>query len=295
MDYNVFKSEVRNRVSLASDPGSEVELRSIRKLNGVMLDGITIMKHGSKIAPTIYLDHYFDMYQEGCSLDLIVGYILRENEARQVRRFPEEMNLRDFEFVRPRLGLRLVNTAMNREMLFGVPHFQVLDLAAVCYYRLSLPEADNGAVMVKNEDLVLWDVEEEELFREALAGSLANEPAVSEPLWQMLKEMSGLDTDESSEYRSEQLYVLTNKSRSFGAACMLYPHVLENLAETLGSDLVILPSSVHEVLLMPCSPLFSKEDCDTLVAEINATEVARYEVLSNHVYFYSRDEQKMKM
>lgn len=295
MDYNTFKTEVRNRVRLAADPDCEVELRSIRKLNGVTLDGITVMEKGAKIAPTIYLDHYYDMYQGGCSLDLIAGFILRENRARRVRELPADVDLEDFGFVRPRLGLRLINTDMNRELLFGVPHFGVLDLAAVCFLQVSLPEADQGAVMVKNEYLALWDIGAEELFREALAGSMKNEPALLEPLWQMLEDMTGCSGEACEDHRDEQLYVLTNKSKSFGAACVLYPHVLENLADSLGDDLVILPSSVHEVLLMPRSLVPSRAECDALVSGVNASELAPYEVLSNHVYFYSRNRRKLEM
>lgn len=295
MDYNAFKAEIVNRVSLAANPDCEVELRSIRKLNGVTLDGITIMEKSAKIAPTIYLDHYYDMYQGGCSLDLIAGYILRENKARRVRELPADVELGNFEFVRPKLGIRLIHADMNRELLFGVPHFRVLDLAAVCYLQFSLPEADHGAVMVKNEYLSLWNIGADALFREALAGSMKNEPALLEPLRQMLEDIAGCSAEEDGDSRDEQLYVLTNKSKNFGASCMLYPHVLANLADFLGDDLVVLPSSVHEVLLMPRSSIASKAECDALVAGVNATELAPYEVLSNHAYVYSRKRRKLEM
>ena len=85
------------------------------------------------------------------------------------------------------------------------------------------------------------------------------------------------------------MYVLTNSLRNLGASCILYPHVLDMAGEIIGEDFYVLPSSIHEVILVPESNAMEQMEMDEMVTEINATQVAEEEILSNHAYFYERE------
>lgn len=95
------------------------------------------------------------------------------------------------------------------------------------------------------------------------------------------------------EDEGDFMYVLSNQLRSFGAASIVYPHVLEMVGKIVGEDFCVLPSSVHEVIIVPESYSLEQKEMDEMVTEINATQVADEEVLSNHAYFYERAAKKL--
>lgn len=91
------------------------------------------------------------------------------------------------------------------------------------------------------------------------------------------------------------MYVLTNPQKSKGAAAMLYPGLLQSIAEATQSSFYILPSSIHEVLLMKEGNGMGAKELQSMVTDINQAQVPPQEVLSNQVYFYDGKEQKISL
>ena len=91
------------------------------------------------------------------------------------------------------------------------------------------------------------------------------------------------------------MYVLTNQNKLNGASCILYEHLLELFADRLGADLYILPSSVHEVILIPATSDTSFAELSRMVKEVNETQVSPEEILSDHVYYFSRNSRSIRM
>ena len=89
------------------------------------------------------------------------------------------------------------------------------------------------------------------------------------------------------------MYVLTNQQKLYGAACMLYPGVLKAFSEENGQDFYVLPSSVHEVILIPAEPGTNEALLREIVTEINRTQVAKDEVLADSIYYYSRNRDQI--
>jgi len=85
------------------------------------------------------------------------------------------------------------------------------------------------------------------------------------------------------------LYVQTNSMGICGACTILYPNQLKNFADTVNADLVILPSSIHEVLLIPYEAKLSFPELTNMVTHINRAEVSVEDRLSDQVYLYSRE------
>ena len=97
------------------------------------------------------------------------------------------------------------------------------------------------------------------------------------------------------DYVPSDMYILTNETKLNGAACILYENVLYDFAQKLGEDLYILPSSVHEVILLPKLSVFEKDELVNMVREVNTEGVAAEEVLSDHVYEYNRTQRLITM
>ena len=201
-----------------------------------------------------------------------------------------------------RLGSRLrkrandvtvVNYAMNRELLEDVPHRRFLDLAGILYCDVRNPAFSNAAVLIQNSIAEKWGVSADWLFETARRNMLLYEPAEIWPMGRMLADLRGIpDENTMPEF---PLYVLTNKSRMFGAACMMYPDVFKNATLEIKGDFYVLPSSIHEVLLLPSDNVFDAEGLGRLVREINENQVEPYEVLSNNVYYYDSEKEELGM
>ncbi len=115
-------------------------------------------------------------------------------------------------------------------------------------------------------------------------GELFGEGWIQEVVGQMMEDL---------EEVKMPMYVLTNRQKLYGAACMLYPGVLKEFGRQLGQDFYILPSSVHEVILVPGETGAEHGALQKIVKEINQTQVAEDEVLADSVYYYSRGEDRI--
>lgn len=89
------------------------------------------------------------------------------------------------------------------------------------------------------------------------------------------------------------MYVLSNKSRVDGAACMLYPNLIQDFAEAIQSSFYIIPSSIHELLLLPTRHLEESQEIKSMIREINDTQVSAEEILSYSLYLYDKEERRI--
>ena len=91
------------------------------------------------------------------------------------------------------------------------------------------------------------------------------------------------------------MYVLTNQSHLNGASALLYKDILRDFAHSLEENFYILPSSIHEVILVPANGIMSKNSLELMVKDVNQKEVSPMERLSDHVYFYDRFTHKITL
>ena len=180
-----------------------------------------------------------------------------------------------------------------------MPHFPCLDLAIVFHVLVDMKEEDRIATMlVRNEHLKWWKVTREEIYREACANTQKLLPERFTTLYALLAG-SGEGADALEKEPGEEpgcsMYVLSNCIRNFGAAAVLYRNVLKNIGKYLEEDFYVLPSSVHEVIIVPDSSAPSWQETAAIVKEINETQVREEEVLSDVPYHYRREEDRLAM
>lgn len=293
MEYREFLENVRKEVESRYDSNVSVTLNHVMKNNGTELDGITIMEKDKNIAPTIYINSFYDRYREGVSLKAVVSEIIRIYNQNKNSININADYFENYENVRKTIVYKLVNYQKNKKLLEDVPYKRVLDLAVVFYCLIEQRKGVSATALIHNEHLRIWNVTEDEIYNDALkntpvllAGSIVS-------MSKILSEIAGtapVDNDEKvCEYTGEDiLYVLTNSSRVNGAACILYDNLLKKFANDVHSDLYILPSSVHEVIIVPKKNAFDKSELADMVREVNEQGVSQDEILSDNVYEYNR-------
>ncbi len=293
MEYREFLENVRKEVESRYDSNVSVTLNHVMKNNGTELDGITIMEKDKNIAPTIYINSFYDRYREGVSLKAVVSEIIRiYNQNRNSININADY-FENYENVRKTIVYKLVNYQKNKKLLEDVPYKRVLDLAVVFYCLIEQRKGVSATALIHNEHLRIWNVTEDEIYNDALKNTPVLLAGSIVPMSKILSEIAGtapVDNDEKvCEYTGEDiLYVLTNSSRVNGAACILYDNLLKKFANDVHSDLYILPSSVHEVIIVPKKNAFDKSELADMVREVNEQGVSQDEILSDNVYEYNR-------
>ena len=140
---------------------------------------------------------------------------------------------------------------------------------------------------------LMRDIYQEELKSALLQGMDGTSGFESDVNVDMI--VSELITSVELRQKTMPMYVVSNKKNLFGASAILYSDYLEEWAEELECDLYVIPSSVHELLVMPAAHAYSGEEITEMIREINRTQVAREEILSDHVYIYRRNEGRITM
>lgn len=294
MNYQQFIEAVERRVKekIKGNETITVYIHTAVKNNGKERKGITVSEKGIHISPTIYLEEYFQQFQEGKPIEKIVEKILQLYEEVKCSHPCEESLLQNYEELKGKFACKLIHRGKNEKLLNDIPYVPWMDLAIVVFVLLEVSPYGTATVLVRKEHLEIWGLTEAQLFDEAKKNTPILLPYQFCPMRKLLREICPYAVDEGEE-EEESLYVLSNKLRSFGAASMLYEGILEKVGQKLGENYYILPSSIHEVIVVPESKSPVKQDLEEMVREINETQVEEEEVLSDRVYYFSRKENRL--
>ena len=294
MNYQQFIEEVERRVKekIKGNETITVYIHTAVKNNGKERKGITVSEKGIHISPTIYLEEYFQQFQEGKPIEKIVEKILQLYEEVKCSHPCEESLLQNYEELKGKFACKLIHRGKNEKLLNDIPYVPWMDLAIVVFVLLEVSPYGTATVLVRKEHLEIWGLTEAQLFDEAKKNTPILLPYQFCPMRKLLREICPYAVDEGEE-EEESLYVLSNKLRSFGAASMLYEGILEKVGQKLGENYYIFASSIHEVIVVPESKSPVKQDLEEMVREINETQVEEEEVLSDRVYYFSRKENRL--
>ena len=214
--------------------------------------------------------------------------------------------------LKDRIIFRLINTEKNKDLLLDVPHKKFLDLSLVFAV---LVEADNdgtAVMLIKDLHMRQWKVTKEQLWDAAKENTKRLLPAecfgMNFAVYELLSRSTPGEHERENLLRrtwhiheelelpeKDKMYVLSNKLKNYGAACIAYPYILDMLAGVLKENFYVLPSSVHEVIIVPESSQIRQSELERMVREINETQVPEEEILSNHAYFYYAQEGKLQL
>lgn len=294
----VFTETVKSAMETYFGKGVRVTVQKVTKNNGMVLTGLTIMDKTSNLAPTIYLDGYFNEYNNGESMSGICQRILKVYEENKVTDNFDVSMVTDFSRARNRICCKLINAERNAELLTDAPHVLIEDLAVVFFILATRDEFGTGTITVRNNILNMWDITVDQLYKLALDNTQRLFRGRVTSMLNVMTEILAdkLDAESCNEFFdmmaddiSIPMFVASNTAKLNGAIVMLYDNLLKKFAQKIGGSFYILPSSVHETLFIPCSDDMDVEYLRDMVRTVNTTEVSEEEYLSDNVYRYDAD------
>ena len=313
-DFKEFCNVVKENIGEHLSPaylGAEITINEVIKNNDQHLFGLTIRKNDAEsIAPTLYLEKSYEEYQSSdCSLDDILEKLANiymratdeglTNDTKEIVK-----NILDFDSVKDKIIPRLINKDLNADRLTKYPHTVISDFATI--YIIDLGEKNDGSmsVTISNEMLEKYKVSVRELHKIAISNMLSRDISTIEPIEAVLDrllthKMGEMDEEESNKVKLEfnlsetGMHVASNRSKVYGATCILDKEFLSKIYKQLGA-FFILPSSVHELIILKKTEEMDVGTLEKMVQEVNATQVAQEEVLSDFVYEYDPVHKTIK-
>lgn len=303
MDYEMFKEVVKESF-LSYMPGSyrgmEVRVDPVNKVNRT-LDGLSLLAKNEEtmISPTLYINDMYEKYSSTGDLQAT----LREAAEAMDEVFKEAPTPSlDMNTAKDNIIFQLVNTMQNEDMLKNLPHREFQDLSIIYRWVVGVDQKGLSSTVINNNLAKSLGMGEEELFKAAAENTRRILPPVVQSMNEVIMEMfmaDGMPKELAEQMIGEQvpemtMWVISNERKIDGAASMLYEDKLHNLAEKVGTDLYILPSSVHEVIAVSVE-MGEPEELARMVSEVNMDQVDLSERLSNQVYHYDKDLRKITL
>ena len=304
MTKEEFANEMRDRIEKEMGEGYEVSVLKVAKNNGVEMTGICVKNEETNISPTLYVDQFYEDLQHGREMDELLDKAAFSIKTGMPGKNFDVDFFRDYDRVKDKICYRLVNADENAEMLRKVPHERFLDLAVEYYCPVDDPAIGKGSILITNDHLKLWGVTQEDIKEAAEKNTPGINPARCYSMENMLGAMMGFeeerDTDELPEDLSDQegygsMHILTNRDKTFGAGVMLYGDFMQRISEAAGSDLFVIPSSIHEIIILPKTGDSDAGHLREIIQEVNGNSVSKQEFLSNNLYLYDGATQKISI
>ena len=303
MDYEIFKEVVKEGF-LSYMPKSyqdmEVRVVPVDKVN-CKLDGLSLLAKDEKttISPTLYIN---DMYEKYLRTEDLQETLREAAEAMDEVFREAEIPPLDISTAKDNIIFQLVNTMQNEDMLKNLPHRDFQDLSIIYRWVVGVEQHGLSSVVINNHVAESLGMGEEQLFKAAAENTRRILPPVVQSMNEVIRDLfmaDGMPQELADLMVGEQepertMWVISNENKIDGAVSMLYEDKLHSLAERVGTDLYILPSSVHEVIAVSVE-MGEPEELAQMVAEINMDQVDLSERLSNQVYHYDKDLRKITL
>ena len=306
MNFEEFKAQLMEdlKAYLPNEIGEgvDVQANSVQKLQNESYEGIVVKKDSESIGVNMNAEKLYSDLQQGKSYDDVFHYAI-DIVQKGFDGTPEvDVNmLMDYERMKDTIMCQVIPVKGNEEMLKDLPHKEIEDIAVVYRFNVGRDESGIASILVKNDLLERYGVTKEQLFADAEVSAPLKEPANIRTMTEVLMDMMGEDFGEfmgdlgGMPMDGPNIFVATNESKVNGAAVIAYPEFMEQAAEMTGGSFFVLPSSVHEVLLVPDDGEANYRVLQDMVQEVNATQVAPNERLSDNVYHYDADAKVFEL
>jgi len=299
MDYENFKeqfvADVKDRLA---EQGADVKVsvNEVNKLNE-SYEAITVTPEGSNIGVNMSLEKFYDAVQDGTPYDSVVAKAVDViNNGIDKRPEIDVAALTDYSQMKEKLAMEVVSAEANKDMLQNVPHQNMEDMAVVYRFVLNSDEDGRASILVTNQILDHMGVTPEQLHADALENAPQIKPAEIKGMSEVMVEMMGYDQAAMMGIvpvapEDEQMFVATVPDKVHGAGVLAYQDFMDQAAERAGGDFFILPSSIHEVLIVPDNGKMDLKELENMVKEVNETQVAPADKLTDSVYHYDSKEK----
>lgn len=285
MNFECFSEEI---AAYIIEKGYEVEIYTANKNNGLSLTGVIMGDKGQIVKPIIYLENYYDQFQDGANMEDLVENIVKTYKSTSL-----DLNMeyfKEYDQVEKSIYIKLINFEKNEKLLEKVPHKRWHDLAAVLYSSLEV-EGQKASILLYDTHLKLWGKTIDEIFQTAKSNMKRDVPVILKNLGELLP----LPAGPVIPGEAPLMFVLSIQGLRYGAAAILYSEEVKDLADKLQCDLLILPSSIHELLLLKDDHTREYEEYRMMVQMVNKTDLDPEELLSDSLYRYNREKAEVEM
>jgi hypothetical protein len=282
---------------------ADCQIQEILRNNGVYETAMEFHVPDEKVVCTVQMDSYYAEFQQGKPISKIMGEIaVQVQKSYEMKKLMKEKHLEDFQCMKPYLRISLINTGRNHQKLLRIPHREMEDLSMVCQAEIPTPEG-NGRMEVTNDIIKMWGISEETLFDTALKNMQESRDYIMQAATPKI--LCGLNEDISA---SENLlnasadtapdldalfYILTNKGNVQGASAILCPWVMKKVSDLFPEGFYILPSSIHETLIVLENGENNVKELREIVRSVNRMAVENQEILSDNIYRYDRETERI--
>ena len=272
------------------------------KTNNQKYTGIQVRAEGNPVCPVFYVHNLYKDYLSG-------KYTLHECSSILIREIGEHMKLSfdiksllNYDNIKDDIRVRLINYEANEELLEDLPHFRMLDLAAIFYYSINLPDNSIGTMNITHQMLKTWEMSPEDFINTCMQNFYTKDYIMISDIRDSLYMLAGktgrnflFDEFEISYLPKGHLFVLTGANSIHGACMLLHTQALHQFAIEHNDNLIIYPSSVHECLITFESDAKTVKISTNEVADINLNILEPEERLSNNVYLYDRHLKELRI
>lgn len=286
MNYEIFKETIKNRfVEFLPEEykNSEIIIDKVNKVN-ITMDALIIKPFKTdNVCPTLYINEMYEDYKFTKNIEDVL--------QRAAKVFMDSICKKDFvidrfkdvEYIKNNIFFQFINTKLNKNILNDVPHREFLDLSII--YRVVInsnkDKKEIASTIIHNELMKVIGLSEEQLFEYASKNTDRLFPST-------IKSITSIFGMEDDSPIDEQMIIISNELCINGAINMIYEKNLKSIAEKMNSDLYILPSSVHEVIVVS-TKIGDPTYLIRTISEVNSTELSKTDILSDQLYMYDKE------
>lgn len=318
-----FIEEIKDVLQQELDGEYEIYLKEVTKNNSSIKKGLVLKNHDSNLAPTVYMEDFYKQYICGEKIENLAHSVMSVLLTHSTKKNFDISFFEDFSKIKDNIFCKLISKEKNEALLDNVPYVDFLDMAIVFYYMLDNTKEDflkndtdiTASILIYNNHLELWNVDKKAVYECASYNTPLSFRATLDDMEVVIREMiinkikdnneDMSDEEISEEYNNSPLckdigsmrgkmYVLSNESRRYGATSLLYEDVLQGFANMIEGDFYILPSSIHEVILVPHNSAYDVSDLYSMVKDVNEKEVPNEDILSDNVYYYDYTNKELR-
>lgn len=305
MEYEQFINDLKKELEFKLTD-KIIKVNKVIKNNSLELDGISILSNDNSLAPTIYANEYYDMFIEGTCMEEIIDKILEiyKNSEINIDEEVELLNI-NFENMQDSITYQIVNYGKNKKLFKQFVYYKFLDLAYIFYWVVKIKDDKFAMVRITNEDFKKMNITKRKLLNISKINTERLFPPKIDNMRGIIKKIFESDlklfmNEQEFEMfykevlsneintKSAEMFVISNNSGVNGASVMMYKNFLKNFANKIQKNLYILPSSIHEIIILPCNNNFNIDFLSEIVCDVNRTKVPIDEILSDKVYYFDR-------
>ena len=304
MDFETFREnlarDIKEALEARNGTDFEVEHRTAEKVNG-NYEAIVVKPADSEVGVSLNASNLYQDYESGVSYETIAKGAA-DLADRSIRNQPEfdVDSFKDYDKMKGSLAMEVVSKERNAELLDTVPHKDIEDMSVVYRFDLGETSAGPGTILVTNQMLENYGITADQLHADAMKTAPEVRPLVIEGMCEVLAKQMGVQDLEmlglNIPPEQEQIFVASVEGNVHGAGVLAYENFMEKASERVGGEsFFILPSSIHEILIVPDNGIMDLRHLESMVREINATTVDPSEKLTDNVYHYDAKEKVFEL